>query len=74
MTMTSAHNLDLGDQILTTGDVAALFRVDQGTVRRWATTGVLPFFETPGGQYRFHASDIRQYVSVPAQPTPAVAS
>jgi excisionase family DNA binding protein len=44
---------------LTTGDVAAIFAVTTTTVKRWADSGLLPHFKTPGGHYRFNAEDVR---------------
>jgi excisionase family DNA binding protein len=46
-------------RLLTTGEVAALFRVDRSTVTRWAQTGKLPCIDTPGGMRRFRESDVR---------------
>lgn len=43
---------------LTTGEVAAVFGVTTTTVARWAEAGLLPFFKTPGGRYRFNADDV----------------
>lgn len=43
---------------LSTGDVAALFGVTPKTVVRWADEGKLPYFQTPGGHYRFYAEDV----------------
>lgn len=40
-------------EVLTEREVAALFRVDPKTVSRWAMTGKLDGFKTPGGHYRF---------------------
>ena len=45
---------------LSRGDVARLFGVSPSTVTRWARTGVLPAFRTPGGHYRFRFEDMRK--------------
>lgn len=47
------------DPLLTTAEVAALFRVDPKTVSRWALTGRVTSIRTPGGQRRFRESEIR---------------
>lgn len=52
-------------EILTCGEVAALFRVDTKTVARWAARGLLPSFKTPGGHRRFRADDIRVFFEEP---------
>lgn len=50
-----------GDEVmLRTGEVARLFRVDPKTVNRWVRRGKLPAVRTPGGHYRFKASQIRE--------------
>lgn len=54
----------------TTGEVAALFRVDPSTVVRWAESGRLAYFLTPGGQRRFPREQIDVLVAaVDAQAT-----
>lgn len=40
-------------RLLTTGEVAHLFRVDPKTVGTWARIGRLKFIPTPGGHRRF---------------------
>ncbi|MFI7455458.1 helix-turn-helix domain-containing protein [Nonomuraea sp. NPDC049714] len=46
----------LGDRLLTSKEVAILFRVDPKTVARWAAKGQLPALRTPGGrELRFYA-------------------
>lgn len=47
---------------LTLSDVAKALGVHEGTVRRWADAGRLPFFRTPGGHRRFLASDVSLFV------------
>ncbi|MFW5420124.1 helix-turn-helix domain-containing protein [Nocardiopsis sp. CNT-189] len=53
---------------LTSGEVADLFRVDPKTVTRWAATGKLRSFRTPGGHRRFAAADIRSILAHARQP------
>lgn len=50
------------DKLLTTGQVADLFRVDAKTVTRWARDGKLPYLSTPGGHRRFSESLIHRYM------------
>lgn len=45
-------------EILTPGEVAAMFRIDPKTVSRWAKKGWLPAFRTLGGDLRFYADDV----------------
>ncbi len=47
------------EQLLTPGEVAAMFRVDPKTVTRWATAGRIGSIRTPGGHRRFRESEVR---------------
>jgi excisionase family DNA binding protein len=49
----------LGDQLLRTADVAALFQVSERTVSEWARRGRIPSVRTPGGHRRYPAEEIR---------------
>jgi excisionase family DNA binding protein len=46
------------EQLLTPGEVAALFRVDPKTVTRWAQDGRLTCIRTLGGHRRFRAAEV----------------
>jgi excisionase family DNA binding protein len=47
-----------GDCLLTSGQVAAMFRVYRGTVARWADRGLITTWSrTPGGHRRFRKSE-----------------
>lgn len=59
MTFDIAELLLDKDRLLTPGEVAKLFRVDPKTVTRWASTGKLKGFRTPGGHRRFRVSEVR---------------
>lgn len=49
------------DRLLTSGEVAALFRVDRKTVSKWAADGRVKSIRTPGGrQRRFWQSEIER--------------
>lgn len=50
------------EQLLTPGEVAALFRVDPKTVTRWAKAGKISAIRTLGGHRRFRASEIRKFL------------
>lgn len=47
------------DELLRPCEVADLFRVDPGTVRRWSRDGKLTRIRTAGGDYRYHAGPVR---------------
>jgi excisionase family DNA binding protein len=44
--------------LLTTSEVAELFRVDQSTIRRWIDEGRIASITLPGGRKRYRRSDI----------------
>jgi excisionase family DNA binding protein len=50
------------DTLLTTAEVAAMFRVDPKTVTKWATAGKLTSTRTLGGQRRYYASEIEKHL------------
>lgn len=43
---------------MTAAQVARIFQVTPATVKRWADTGRIPYFLTPGGHYRFRHGDV----------------
>lgn len=43
----------------TTKEVAALFRVDPKTIKRWIASGKLKASRTPGGHYRFSEQAVK---------------
>jgi predicted site-specific integrase-resolvase len=45
-------------ELLTTGQVAGLFKVDPKTVTRWGHSGRLLTMLTLGGQFRFFAAEV----------------
>jgi excisionase family DNA binding protein len=50
------------NEMLTPGEVAAMFRVDPKTVTRWARAGKLSTVRTLGGHRRFRASEVRRFL------------
>jgi excisionase family DNA binding protein len=55
---TPADQCRRADQLLTPGEVAAIFRVDSKTVNRWAASGRIRCIKTPGGHRRFERTDV----------------
>jgi excisionase family DNA binding protein len=45
------------------GEVAALLQVSRRSIAAWASRGLIPFIETPGGHRRFRAADVRALVA-----------
>ncbi|MEV0406480.1 helix-turn-helix domain-containing protein [Actinoallomurus sp. NPDC050550] len=48
------------EQLLTTLEVARLFRVARSTVTSWAHRGLLPYITTPTGHLRFYQASIER--------------
>jgi hypothetical protein len=48
------------EPVLSTREVALIFRVCSATVRRWADTGRLEGRRTPGGRWTFPVSGVRR--------------
>lgn len=57
---------------LTASEIAARYRIDASTVRRWAARGQLkPAIVTPGGHKRFDPADVADLLGTAAQQVPA---
>jgi len=54
-----ARKPDPGEEMLTSSEVGAAFRVTPFTVTRWVKKGKLTSVLTPGGQHRFRASEVQ---------------
>ena len=50
------------NDLLTPGEVAAMFRVNPKTVTRWARAGKVSAVRTLGGHRRFRTSEIRRFL------------
>ena len=50
------------NELLTPGEVAAMFRVNPKTVTRWARAGKISAVRTLGGHRRFRASEIQRFL------------
>ena len=46
------------EALMTSAEVAALFRVDPKSVSRWARKGRLTSIRTPGGHLRFRKAEV----------------
>lgn len=60
------------DRLLTSGEVASLFRVDPKTVSRWATSARIASIRTPGGHRRFRESEVRAILEHDPEPVAAL--
>jgi excisionase family DNA binding protein len=49
-------------ELMTPGEVAAVLRVDDTTVVRWARNGRIRSIKTPGGHHRYYAEDVEKLV------------
>jgi excisionase family DNA binding protein len=53
--------------LLTTAEVAKLFRVDPKTVTRWAKAGKLTAIRTLGGHRRYRQSEVQNLLNAKPQ-------
>ncbi|MEP7368227.1 MAG: BldC family transcriptional regulator [Dermatophilaceae bacterium] len=58
------HRVVETQALLTTAEVAGLFRVDPKTVTRWANSGKLTSLRTLGGHRRFLESEVLHLLGV----------
>jgi excisionase family DNA binding protein len=61
--MPQQNRQQVGERLLTPGEVATLFRVDPKTVTRWATAGRIGSIRTPGGHRRFRETEVKALLS-----------
>ncbi len=66
MAMTAPRTVN--DPLLTPAEVAAMFRVDPKTVKRWAVAGKLTTIRTPGGHRRYRAGEVFELQRVNTEP------
>jgi excisionase family DNA binding protein len=66
----AARTLETEERLFTTGEVAALFRVEPKTVTRWAKAGKLSSVRTLGGHRRFKEVEVRAKLADYGLPLP----
>jgi excisionase family DNA binding protein len=64
----------LRGRLLSSREVASLFRVSSRTVTSWAADGRLPSVRTPGGHHRFPVQAVRELLLAGGFPGPGAAS
>ena len=63
-TARTAEKLDVGSELLTRPETAAILRVKVGTLAQWAFRGVGPrFFRPDGGRALYRRKDIEQWLA-----------
>lgn len=56
------------EALLTPAEVAALFRVDPKTVRKWAINKKIGAIRTPGGHRRYKAAEVYAILGLESDP------
>ncbi len=51
------------DRYYSTKDLARLFQVGESTIKRWADSGKLDCFRTPGGHRRYPPERVLEFIS-----------
>lgn len=54
----AAERLEALDSVMTTDEVATLFKVKRQAVAAWVARDLLPYFRTPGGHMRYYRADV----------------
>lgn len=57
------ENMSRPKTFFSTSELAEILQVDPSTIKRWAETGKLRCFKTPGGHRRFSTSGIREFIA-----------
>jgi excisionase family DNA binding protein len=60
--------VDKMPELMTPGEVAALFRVDTKTVAAWAAEGLLTVVRTPGNQRRYYKTEVDAMITAATTP------
>lgn len=55
------------EPLMTTAELAVIFKCDPKTISRWVTSGKLASIRTPGGRHRFKESDVRALLAGDSQ-------
>jgi excisionase family DNA binding protein len=50
-------------ELMTPRETSQAFRVDPSTITRWARTGRLRSFRTPGGDHRFYRAQVEAMIA-----------
>ncbi len=51
------------DRYYSTKELARLFRVNESTIKRWADSGKIDCFKTPGGHRRYPPERVLEFIS-----------
>jgi len=60
------------NRLLNVGQAAAYLGVSAASLRKWSNEGVVPVYRTPGGQRRFAAIDLDEFIDSMREPAKAV--
>lgn len=50
------------ERLFSTSELAALFRVNESTVKRWTNDGLLACYKTPGGHRKYRTKDVHSFL------------
>jgi excisionase family DNA binding protein len=71
--MSAPHEHDPAEAFVGIVEGARIARVSENTLRRWADSGRIPVYRTPGNQRRFKVSELRAHLIQPERPAQASA-
>ena len=56
-------------RFLTVSEAAARLGVSAASLRKWSDQGLVPVYRTPGGQRRYEARDLDEFLASMREPT-----
>jgi excisionase family DNA binding protein len=56
-------------RLLNVGQAATYLGVSAASLRKWSNQGLVPVYRTPGGQRRYSADDLDEFMRSMRQPT-----
>jgi excisionase family DNA binding protein len=63
--------MEASQRFLNVSEAAEFLGVSAASLRKWSDQGVLPVYRTPGGQRRFAAQDLEEFLASMRQPRSA---
>jgi excisionase family DNA binding protein len=67
----SGRNMEAAQRFFNVSEAADFLGVSAASLRKWSDDGLVPVYRTPGGQRRFSAGDLEQFLDSMRQPSTA---
>lgn len=60
--------MEASQRFFNVSDAAEFLGVSAASLRKWSDQGLVPVYRTPGGQRRYSAADLEEFLSSMRQP------